>query len=113
MKRKAYTRATRFYVPALTFALTLSACQKQEEQSGAEQQSPSLTERAAELQGKAEEAAATTAEKARGAAAEAKQKVETAVESAGEKTRQVGETITEKALSQPEPLPPTENDAEQ
>ena len=113
MKRQTHSTAIRLVVPMLGFALALSACQKQEDQAGAEQQPPSLTERATELQEKAGETAAKAAEKTREAAAEAARKVGSAVETAGEKTREAGEAISDKALSQPEPMPPEENDGEQ
>jgi type IV secretory pathway TrbL component len=113
MKKQTHSTAIRLVVPVFGFALALSACQKQEDQAGAEQQPPSLTERAAELQEKAKETAAKTAEKTREAAAEAAQKVGSAVETAGEKTREAGEAISDKALSQPEPMPPKENGSDQ
>jgi len=112
MKKKAHSTATRLGVPVLGLALALSACQKQEDQSGAEQQTSPLAERATELQEKAEETATKAAEKTREAAAEAAQKVGSAVETAGEKTREAGEAISDKALSQPEPMPPKENGSE-
>jgi ADP-ribosylglycohydrolase len=113
MKKQTHGTAIRLVAPVFGFALALSACQKQEDQAGAEQQPPSLTERAAELQEKAKETAAKTAEKTREAAAEAAQKVGSAVETAGEKTREAGEAISDKALSQPEPMPPKENGSDQ
>ncbi len=90
MKKKAHSTATRLGVPVLGLALALSACQKQEDQSGAEQQTSPLAERATELQEKAEETATK----------------------AVEKTREAGEAISEKALSQPEPMPSEESDSE-
>ena len=101
----------------LALCLLLAACGKsEEERSSAEEDAPSMTERAANIQQKteqkvletaekAEQAAIRAAEKTRKAAGEAAQKAGSATEAAGKKVQETGEVISGKALSQPERLP--------
>lgn len=102
---------------ALALCLLLAACGKSdEERSSAQEDAPSMTERAADMQQKteqkiletaekAEQAAIRAAEKTRQAAGEAAQKAGSATEAAGKKVQETGEAISGKALSQPERLP--------
>lgn len=102
---------------ALALCALLAACGKSDEQrSPAEEGSPSLTERAAEIQQKteqkildtaeqAEQTAIRAAEKTREAAGEAARKAGAATEAAGRKVQETGQVISDKALSQPERIP--------
>lgn len=102
---------------ALALCVLLAACGKSDEpRAPAEEDSPSLTERAADLQQKTEQKILETAEQAeqtairaaettREAAGEAARKAGAATEAAGRKVQETGEAISDKALSQPERLP--------
>lgn len=98
----------------LALCLLLAACGKSdEERSSAQEDAPSMTERAADMQQKTEQKILETAEKTeqaairaaaktRQAAGEAAQQAGTATEAAGRKVQETGEAISGKALSQPE-----------
>lgn len=98
----------------LILCLLLAACGKpDEERSSAQQDAPSMTERAADMQQKterkiletaenAEQAAIRAADKTRQAAGEAAQQAGAASAAAGRKVQETGEAISGKALSQPE-----------
>lgn len=102
---------------ALALCALLAACGKSDEQRApAEEGSPSLTERAADLQQKTEQKILDTAEKGeqtviraaektREVAGETARKAGAATEAAGRKVQETGEAISDKALSQPERLP--------
>lgn len=94
------------WAATLAIAAALSACQKQEEPK-------SIAEQAAEVQNAAEEKVTAAAKEAEETATKAMEQVDEAAKTTAEKARQAGEAITDKVLSEPEPLAPGEDSATQ